>query len=150
MASKDQYPDLLGQGASFDPASDGWEAIPDDGFIGLVGPIWQKPGKSGMRFAFLADARHHNRRGVVHGGMIMTFADRALGMTARHATGQKAQATIQLDVHFVNAIQIGEFVEVHAEIVRLTRDLIFMKGDLVARGRVVATANGIWKILAGK
>jgi uncharacterized protein (TIGR00369 family) len=149
MASKDQCPDLLGQGAAFDPASDGWEAIPDDGFIGLVGPIWQKPDESGMRFAFLADVKHRNRRGVVHGGMIMTFADRALGMTARHANGYKPQATIQLDVHFVDAVQIGGFVEARAEIVRRTRSLIFMKADFVVGERVVATANGIWKTLVG-
>jgi acyl-coenzyme A thioesterase PaaI-like protein len=149
MASKDRRQDLVGQGATFDPASDGWEAILDDGFIGLVGPIWQKPNKSGMRFAFLADVKHRNRRGVVHGGMIMTFADRALGMTARNATGLKPQATIQLDVHFVDAIQIGEFVEVQADIVRRTRDLVFMKSSLVVGSRIVATANGIWKILAG-
>jgi acyl-coenzyme A thioesterase PaaI-like protein len=80
--------------------------------------------------------------------MIMTFADRALGMTARHATGNKPHATIQLDVHFVDAVQIGEFIEARAEVVRRTRSLIFMKADLVVGTRVVAAANGIWKILA--
>jgi len=121
----------------------------DDGFIGLVGPIWQRSDERGIRFAFLADAKHHNRRGVVHGGMIMTFADRALGMSACQAAGQKPQATIQLDVHFVGAIQIGAFVEARAEIVRRTRDSIFMKGELVVNARVVATTHGIWKILSG-
>jgi acyl-coenzyme A thioesterase PaaI-like protein len=132
----------------FDPASGGWQPISDDGFIGLVGPIWQKSDENGMRFAFLADVKHRNRRRVVHGGMIMTFADRAFGMTARHATGQKPQATIQLDVHFVSPVQIGEFVEVRPEVVRRTRSMIFMKGDLMIAARVVATANGIWKILS--
>jgi uncharacterized protein (TIGR00369 family) len=141
-------PNNVRQSTPFDPASHGWEAIADDGFIGLVGPIWQKSNETGMRFAFLADPKHHNRRGVVHGGMIMTFADRALGMTARHATGNKPHATIQLDVHFVDAVQVGEFIEARAEVVRRTRSLIFMKADLVVGTRVVAAANGIWKILA--
>jgi uncharacterized protein (TIGR00369 family) len=148
MDSDSNGSDMQGQSGRFDPISYGWEPISDDGFIGLVGPIWQKSDGHGMRFAFLADAKHHNRRGVVHGGMIMTFADRALGMSARQVTGQKPQATIQLDVHFVDAIQIGEFVEARTEIVRRTRDLIFMKGEFVVNARVVATAHGIWKILS--
>ena len=136
-------------GGPFDPAAHGWEAIPGDGFNGLVGPIWRKPDPGGLRHAFLADPKHHNRRDFVHGGMIMTFADLSLGMTARHVAGHKHHATIQLDVHFVDAVSIGEFVEVQAKIVRQTRSVIFMKGDLLVGTRVIATANGIWKILAG-
>lgn len=133
--------------ASFDPAAHGWEPIQDDGFIGLVGPMWQRLDSGGMRYAFLAMPKHHNRRGVVHGGMIMAFADRALGMTARGVIGYKHQATIQLDVHFVDAVQIGEFVETKAEIVRQTRSLVFVRADLFAGSRVIASVNGIWKIL---
>ncbi|MBM6595300.1 PaaI family thioesterase [Microvirga pudoricolor] len=147
MDVSDLNPNNGRQSAPFDPASHGWVSIADDGFIGLVGPIWQKSTESGMRFAFLSDSKHHNRRGVVHGGMIMTFADRALGMTARHHTGNKPHATIQLDVQFLDAVQIGEFIESRAEVVRQTRSLIFMKADLIVGTRVVAAANGIWKIL---
>ncbi|MEZ0168007.1 PaaI family thioesterase [Microvirga sp. TS319] len=147
MVSADHGSDPSGQDGPFDPAAHGWEALSDDGYIGLVGPIWQKPDGNGMRFAFLADSKHRNRLGIVHGGMIMTFADRVLGMTAHSAIGGKPHATIQLDVHFVAAIQIGQLVEARADVVRRTRDLIFMKGDLVVDGRIVATANGIWKIL---
>jgi acyl-coenzyme A thioesterase PaaI-like protein len=132
----------------FDPAQAGWEPYSDAGFIGLVGPFWQKPDGQSFRYAFLAEPKHHNRRGVVQGGMLMTFADRALGMTAWYANGCRPQATIQLDVHFVEAVQIGEFVEAHANVVRRTRSVIFMNGTLVVGARVVATANGIWKSLS--
>jgi uncharacterized protein (TIGR00369 family) len=137
---------MNGQGPPFHPAAHGWEPVSDDGFIGLVGPIWQKPDENSVRFAFWADEKHRNRRGIVHGGMIMTFADRALGMAASHANGNKSHVTIQLDVHFVDTIRIGDFVEARTEIVRQTRDLIFMKGDLMVETRVAATAHGIWKI----
>jgi acyl-coenzyme A thioesterase PaaI-like protein len=79
--------------------------------------------------------------------MLMTFADRAMGMTAWHANGRRPQATVQLDVHFVDAVQIGEFVEARCEIVRRTRTLIFMRSTLVVGERVVATASGVWKAL---
>ena len=137
--------------AAFDPAAAGWESYDADGFIGLVGPFWQRPKKSdkgeGFEYAFMAERKHHNRRGVVQGGMLMTFADRSMGMTCWYANERQPQATVQLDVHFVDAVQIGEFVECRAKVVRRTRSVVFMSGELVVGERVVATANGVWKTL---
>ncbi|HEY4143049.1 MAG TPA: PaaI family thioesterase [Pseudolabrys sp.] len=132
---------------SFDPAAAGWEPYGDEGFIGLVGPFWQRPDGDSFRYAFLAEPKHHNRRDVVQGGMLMTFADRSMGMTCWYANGQQRQATIQLDMHFIDAVQIGEFVEINCKVVRRTRSVIFMEGELVVGPRVVATAKGIWKTL---
>ncbi len=131
----------------FDPAAHGWEPYSDEGFIGLVGPFWTRTEGETPRFAFLAEPKHHNRRGVLQGGMMMTFADRSLGTTAWHANGQKPQATVHLDVHFIDAVQIGEFVEAKCRVVRRTRALIFMSGEFMVGERTVATANGVWKAL---
>ena len=135
-----------------DPAAAGWTPYRDEGFIGLVGPFWTRPqaGTETPQFAFLAEPKHHNRRGVVQGGMLMTFADRSMGMTCWYANGKKPQATVHLDVHFVEGVQIGEFIEMHAKVVRRTRALIFMSGELMVGTRVVATANGVWKTLGEK
>jgi acyl-coenzyme A thioesterase PaaI-like protein len=135
---------------SFDPAAHGWEPYSDDGFIGLVGPFWIRTEGETPRFAFMAQPKHHNRRGVLQGGMMMTFADRSLGTTAWHANGQKPQATVHLDVHFIDAVQIGEFVEAKCRVVRRTRALIFMSGEFMVGDRTVATANGVWKALGEK
>ena len=131
----------------FDPAAHGWEPYTDEGFIGLVGPFWIRRRGDSADFAFLAEKKHHNRRGVVQGGMMMTFADRSLGMTAWYANGKIPQATVHLDVHFIDAVQIGEFVEAKCRVVRRTRSLIFMSGEFVVGERTVATANGVWKTL---
>ncbi len=136
--------------APFNPAAAGWTPYSDEGFIGLVGPFWQRPHGDGFHYAFLAEPKHHNLRGVVQGGMVMTFADRSMGMAARHANHNQPQATVQLDVHFIDAVQIGEFVEAHCRVVRKTRTLIFMEADLLVGPRVVATAHGVWKILRAK
>ena len=135
------------QPAIVDPAAAGWEPYRDEGFIGLVGPFWTRQEGETHLFAFTAAPKHHNRRGVVQGGMLMTFADRSMGMTCWYANGKQPQATVHLDVHFVDAVQIGEFVEAKCRVVRRTRSLIFMAGELVVGARVVATANGVWKTL---
>ncbi len=136
-----------GKPTAFDPAAAGWERYSDDGFVGLVGPFWMKKSGDSYVYAFMAEPKHHNRRGVVQGGMLMTFADRSMGMTCWYANERKPQATVQLDVHFIDAVQIGEFVEAKCRVVRRTRSLIFMSGELVVGTRVVATASGVWKTL---
>ena len=140
-------PPAAAQAAPFDPAAAGWEPYPADGFIGLVGPIWQRRSGEGYRYAFMAAPKHHNRRGIVQGGMLMTFADRSMGMTCWYANERQPQATVQLDVHFIDAVQIGEFVEAKCTVVRRTRSLVFMSGELVVGDRIVARANGVWKTL---
>ena len=97
--------------APFDPAAAGWEPYRDEGFIGLVGPFWSRPSGDSFLYAFMAETKHHNRRGVVQGGMLMTFADRSMGMTCWYANERQPQATVQLDMHFIDAVQVGEFVE---------------------------------------
>jgi len=132
---------------TFDPAAAGWEPYSDEGFIGLVGPLWQRKAGDSYCYAFMAAPKHHNRRGGVQGGMLMTFADRSMGMTCWYANERQPQATVQLDVHFVDAVRISEFVEARCQVVRRTRSLIFMSGELMVGDRVVATAKGVWKTL---
>jgi acyl-coenzyme A thioesterase PaaI-like protein len=84
---------------------------------------------------------------VLQGGALMTFADRVLGVTARHHTKAARTATVQLDVHFVDAVQIGETVQTVPHVVRATRSLVFMRCELMVGERVVGTAQGVWKLL---
>lgn len=131
----------------FDPAANGWDRVEGHNFGELVGPIWRR---GDALFGFLAAEKHRNHIGRVHGGMLMTFADQAMGMTGRRATGEKPHATIALNMQFVGGVQLGEFVEAHCEIVRMTRSILFVDSKLRVGTRVVATASGIWKILGEK
>ena len=139
----------LGFLSVFDPAREGWIIRDDEpGFMVLIGPLWQQGEGQDLAFGFLAEEKHLNRRGVVHGGMLMAFADQALGLTAREATGGMPQATIQLDTHFIAPVAAGEFVEARAKVVRRTRAILFMRGTLAVGERAVASSQGIWKVLS--
>jgi uncharacterized protein (TIGR00369 family) len=128
---------------AFNPANAGWKVIKQSGFGELAGPIWRN---GDARFGFLVEAKHLNFADIVHGGMLVTLADQAMGMTALRATGNKPHATIELNIQFVGAVRLNEFVEAHCEIVRVTRAIIFMQCKLVVGTRLVANAAGIWKI----
>ena len=140
-------PPAAGPPASRDLAADGWQPDDDEGFVALVGPIWRRTSGETDRYAIVTEPKHYNRGGVVHGGVLMTFADRAIGRTCRYANAHQPQATIQLDVHFVDAVQIGEVVEARCRVVRRTRAVMFASAELTVGARVVATANGVWKTL---
>ncbi|SCW90457.1 uncharacterized domain 1-containing protein [Rhizobium mongolense subsp. loessense] len=125
-----------------------WITEEDEGFIDLVGPVYYQQLADGQgRFRFHTEAKHRNRAGFVQGGMLMTFADRAMGKTARQNDPGRAQATAQFDMQFFEPVRIGETVDIACTIVRQTRHLVFMRGELTVEGRQVAAAQGVWKII---
>jgi len=125
----------------------GWSPIQDDGFIGLVGPFFQKTAPDTLLFCFPTGDKHRNRRGMVQGGALMTFADRCLGIVARTVAACEFSATVQMDMHFTHVAKIGDMIELHPHVVRESKRLIFLRADLVAGATVVASVNGIWKKL---
>ncbi|AWN39362.1 PaaI family thioesterase [Methylobacterium durans] len=127
--------------------SAGWEAFDDPGFVAHVGPVWHRPDGS---YGFRAEKKHANLIGIVQGGMLMTFADRALGVAAMAAADGANCVTIQLDMQFIGAGRIGDWIEARPEIVKRTSSLVFLRTDLTCGADVVASATGVWKILRRK
>src|ERR1700679_2676970 len=112
--------------------SSGGTVVEATGFISLIGPLWQRAVDGEHEYALVAQDKHHNRRGLVQGGLLMTFADRACGMTARYVPRHPTLATVQLDVHFVESGKIGEVLIARPRVVRTTRSLIFMTAEITA------------------
>ena len=125
----------------------GWSQVDASGFIALVGPLWHRIVDDVHEYALIAEDKHHNRRGVVQGGVLMTFADRTCGMTARFISGSPSLATVQFDTQFVDAAKIGEILLSKPRVIRATRSLIFMTTELTAGERCVAMANGVFKVM---
>ena len=125
----------------------GWSQVDASGFIALVGPLWHRVVDDVHEYALIAEDKHHNRRGVVQGGVLMTFADRTCGMTARFISGSPSLATVQFDTQFVDAAKIGEILLSKPRVIRATRSLIFMTTELTAGERCVAMASGVFKVM---
>lgn len=127
--------------------SDGWTVVETSGFLHLIGPLWQRQIDGEHEYALVAQDKHHNRRGLVQGGVLMTFADRTCGMTARYVSGKPTLATVQFDTHFVEAGKIGETLVSKPHVVRTTRSLIFITTEVTVDKRCIAMASGVFKIL---
>jgi acyl-coenzyme A thioesterase PaaI-like protein len=127
--------------------SDGWKIAETTGFMHLIGPLWERLVDGELEFALITEDKHHNRRGLVQGGVLMTFADRTCGITARFVSGKPTLATVQLDTHFVEAGKIGEILVSKPHVVRSTRSLIFITTEVTVERRCIAMASGVFKIL---
>jgi acyl-coenzyme A thioesterase PaaI-like protein len=127
--------------------SDGWGIVDTTGFLHLIGPLWQRLVNGVHEFALITEDKHHNRRGLVQGGVLMTFADRTCGITARFVSGKPMLATVQMDTHFVEAGKIGEILISKPHVVRSTRSLIFITTEVTVDKRCIAMASGVFKIL---
>lgn len=130
------------------PDETGWAPIRDTGFIAHVGPVFLRD-RDGA-YGFRAADKHANLIGVVHGGMLMSFADRALGETAMHAAEGANCVTIQMEMQFVDTARIGDWITVVPEVVRRTGSLVFLRTELRQDARIVGLATGVWKILRGR
>ena len=132
----------------FDPLAAGWKRMRGDGYPALIGPFLARREGETWRYGFLAEPRHLNIGGVVHGGMLTSFADDLLGMTVWEAAGRQACTTVQLNTQFIAPVRPGEFVEGRAEVLRRTRSVVFVRGMLAVGERTVLHADGVWKILS--
>ena len=128
----------------------GWTPFEDPGFVAHVGPVFWREAGGGKDYAFRTVDKHVNLVGIVHGGMLVTFADRALSICARDATGGAVCVTIEMNVQFVGAAKIGDVIETTPQIVRQTSSLIFVRTVLTCEDRPIAAISGIWKVLREK
>ena len=115
-----------------------------------VGPVHEKGPRGAKRYALLVDRRHVNGRGVVHGGMLLTFADAAFGQAAWDATDFASSVTLGMQAQFIKGARLGELVEVSPEVVRRTRTLLFIKGDFKVKSETICIVQSLWKLLDAK
>jgi uncharacterized protein (TIGR00369 family) len=129
-----------------DPGLAGWKAHTLSGFFQLIGPLWTKKEGDSWAYGFLAENKHTNPAGIVHGGMLTTLIDHALSAIAWQANERKPCITVALDVHFLGSARPGDLVAARGRIVRQTSSLIFMQGSLTVDSQEIATACAILKI----
>jgi uncharacterized protein (TIGR00369 family) len=104
-------------------------------------------GDGSVEVGLLANERHANEYGAVHGGVMMMLADAALCMNSRWPDPDEGAITVQMNTDFVDGAQIGEFLETRSTVVRRTGSFSFMHCEVHVGGRVVLAASGIIKRL---
>jgi acyl-coenzyme A thioesterase PaaI-like protein len=128
---------------------DGAVSISTSGFNLYAGPFYRvsvNSGGSGTRYGFIAEKKHMNGSGNIHGGLLMTFADVAMSRTARTVAGVESCNTVSLTADFIGPGKLGDLIEAIVRVTRRTRTLVFQSADVVADDRLLMVATGLWKI----
>lgn len=128
---------------------DGFTPVTNAGnFSSMIGPTFQRREEDGsLTFGLLVEEKHLNSRGVVHGGMLMSFMDQLLGRTVHNQIGVRPTATVQLDNQFLAGVREGDWVVGRGTVERTTRSIVFITGRLSVNNEPVLISSGVWKIL---
>jgi acyl-coenzyme A thioesterase PaaI-like protein len=131
--------------------ADGWTRMLGTHFNEAAGPYWMRH-EDGVRIVGLQGEDKHGNGyvGTIHGGVLMTFADIALGMGVVDASGTRDCVTLQLQMQFAATAPMGSFLTCRPELVRRTSQVVFMRGLIMAGERTVASADGIWKLIGAE
>jgi uncharacterized protein (TIGR00369 family) len=109
---------------------------------------FRKISESLYQFRATVQEMHLNPGGITHGGFIMSLMDSGMGTAAHRVLGAKVRAaTISMDVKFISGSTTGDTLTGAARILRKTRSLVFVQGELHSGEQLIATAEGIWKVL---
>jgi uncharacterized protein (TIGR00369 family) len=122
------------------------------GFSEHIGPLYRSgdpADPASWVFGFRVREHQINRGGVTHGGMLMSFADNCLGETV-HRTTRSPCSTISLQVNFAAPARVGDWVECKADITRITRSVVFIRGRVYSGAQTLLDVLGIWKLLAAR
>lgn len=114
----------------------GWKTWPKDTWETGSGPFYSRKDESGRIVArFIAEPRHMNGGGFMHGGCLLTFADYACFAIADDVIGGVPNVTVNLSGDFLAPAKVGDMMEATGEVTRAGRRLIYVRGLVTASGK---------------
>ena len=101
------------------------------------------------QYEFVVEVKemHLNTGKIAHGGFLATIADTGMGTAAHRVAGDKRCVTINLDMKFISAGQLGDKLKGGVKILKKTKTLVFISCEISNDKEIVVSASGTWKIL---
>jgi uncharacterized protein (TIGR00369 family) len=132
------------------------EVSPPDGFVAVLlggtfathnGPLFARWHEGRLQLGFRVGPTHVNPGNACHGGMLGTFADILISTAAQYQTDIPRQflPTVSLQMDFMAPAPLGSWVQGEAEILKVTKSLIFSQGLVRAGGTTVLRTSGVFR-----
>ncbi len=96
-----------------------------------------------------AGPAHVNSRGFVHGGLIATLADNAMGLACVETIPEgtlRGLVTVNLALDYLDSAQVGQWLEFTTRVVKSGRTLCFAEALVTADGKACARANATFSV----
>ena len=118
------------------PLTDPWE------------PLYSRKAADAVILGLRAGQAHTNSRGFVHGGLIASLADNAMGLSCARRLGDLASlVTVNLTVDFLGSALDGQWLEFDTVFVKPGSTLCFAQAFVTADGRPCARANAVFRVV---
>jgi uncharacterized protein (TIGR00369 family) len=119
------------------PLTDPWE------------PLYSKRTDKAVIVGLRLAKPHTNAHGLIHGGLIATLADNAMGYSCAHQMGSTSfLATIGLAVDFVGTAHVGQWLTVEPEVIKTGSTICFAQSFVKADDVVIARANATFRVVS--
>jgi uncharacterized protein (TIGR00369 family) len=117
------------------PVTDPWE------------PLWSKRDGSRFVLGLKVGPQHCNSRGLLHGGVISTLADNAMGLACvLQAEEPIPLVTISMSIDFLSIAKTGSWIEFVATPTKIGKTTCFASLEASSAGKLVARATGVFQI----
>jgi uncharacterized protein (TIGR00369 family) len=121
------------------PFTDPWE------------PLYSKKTEAAVVIGLRLAKPHTNGRGLIHGGLIASLADNAMGYSCAQAMGWVSSlVTISLAVDYVGSAEIGQWLSVENSVIKTGTTICFAQSLIKADDTVIARANGTFRVVPKK
>ncbi|MDR3453419.1 MAG: PaaI family thioesterase [Rhodoferax sp.] len=133
---------------AFAPPPTGFEPVQIGGaFATHNGPLYARWHDERLQLGFRVGPQHVNPGQSCHGGMLGMFADILISTAAQYQADIPRQflPTISLQMDFMANAPLGSWVQGRADILKVTRNLVFSQGLVQADGQTVLRASGVFK-----
>lgn len=116
-------------------------------FAANNGPLCARWFDDHLQLGFRVGPQHVNPGQQCHGGMLSMFADILLSTAAQYQTDipRVFLPTISLQMDFIAAAPLGSWVQGQADILRVTRNLVFSQALIHADGTLALRSSGVFK-----
>ena len=116
-------------------------------------PLYSRKLEDRLQMGIVLAEPHCNSRGLVHGGLIATLADNAMGLSCVFALANQGRevggglVTISLHTDYLGSAKLGQWLEIDPEPVKTGGSVCFARAIIRGDGKPVAMANATFKIL---
>jgi uncharacterized protein (TIGR00369 family) len=117
------------------PLTDPWE------------PLYSKRTDKAVIVGLRLAKPHTNAHGLIHGGLIATLADNAMGYSCGHQLGGTFVVTIGLTVDYIGSAQVGQWLAVEPDVIKTGSTICFAQCLVKADDVVIARANATFRVV---
>lgn len=110
-------------------------------------PIYARQTENALQLGLVIGEAHCNSRGFLHGGVIATLADNAMGLTlARAAESAQGIVTTSLSLDYTGSGKLGQWLEIAPRLVTSSKSSGVVDAIISADSVTIARANATFRV----